>query len=167
MTNRLARHSAGVPAEPAVETDAHAEPYRLDEQIGFLLRRANQRHLAIFAAGMGTNTDGNGHDLTPMQWAVLAKLDEAGATSQNRLGRLAAMDGATVKGVVDRLTERGLVDTRADPDDRRHRVVVMTASGRRLVARSRPTAAAITEETLRPLSPTERSALLALLRKLT
>ncbi|MDZ4734807.1 MAG: MarR family transcriptional regulator [Rhodospirillaceae bacterium] len=101
-----------------------------------------------------------------MQWAVLAKLDEESATSQNRLGRLAAMDGATVKGVVDRLTERGLVETRADPDDRRHRVVALTVAGRRLVARSRAAASAITEETLSPLSATERSALLALLRKL-
>lgn len=166
MTNRLARHSATPPAEPAVESDMRTESYRLDEQIGFLLRRANQRHLAIFAAGIGASSNGDGRDLTPMQWAVLAKLDEEGATSQNRLGRLAAMDGATVKGVVDRLTERGLVDTRADPDDRRHRVVALTAAGRRLVARSRAAAAAITEETLRPLSAGERSALLALLRKL-
>jgi len=164
VTNRVARHSAPESVEPAIERDAHAAPYRLDEQIGFLLRRANQRHLAIFATGIGAS--GDGRELTPMQWAVLAKLDEESATSQNRLGRLAAMDGATVKGVVDRLTERGLVETRADPDDRRHRVVALTVAGRRLVARSRAAASAITEETLSPLSATERSALLALLRKL-
>ena len=165
MTTRLARHAAP-PVEPALEADARAAPYRLDEQIGFLLRRANQRHLAIFAAGMGTGANGDGRDLTPMQWAVLAKLDEEGATSQNRLGRLAAMDGATVKGVVDRLTERGLLETRADPGDRRHRVVALTAAGRRLVAQARSAAAAITEATLAPLAASERATLLALLRKL-
>jgi DNA-binding MarR family transcriptional regulator len=164
VTNRLARHSAAAPAGPAIETDADATPYRLDDQIGFLLRRATQRHLAIFAAGMDAN--GDGRDLTPMQWAALAKLDERGATPQNRLGRLTAMDGATVKGVVDRLIERGLVDTSADPDDRRHRVVALTAAGRRLVTRSRSAAAAITEATLAPLAVSERATLLALLRKL-
>ena len=38
--------------------------YHLQEQIGFVLRKANQRHLAIFSARIG--------DLTPPQFAALA-----------------------------------------------------------------------------------------------
>ena len=74
------------------------EVYRLDDQIGFLLRRANQRHLSLFAEVIP--------ELTTTQLAALAKLHEQGAMSQNQLGRATAMDAATIKGVVGRL-ERG------------------------------------------------------------
>src|SRR6266446_7616463 len=69
--------------------------YILDEQIGFILRQVWQRHATIFAREIGIN-------LTPTQWAALAKLNETGPCSQNQLGRLTAMDVATIKGVIDR-----------------------------------------------------------------
>jgi DNA-binding MarR family transcriptional regulator len=139
--------------------EAEAPGYRLDEQVGFLLRRAAQRHVAIFAARMG-------EDITPTQWAALAKLHELGPTSQNLLGRNTAMDGATIKGVVDRLIARRLIETGADPGDARRRVVALTDAGRRLVQRSLAAAVAASEETLAPLDTAERAALLALLRRL-
>ena len=139
--------------------DATGGAYRLDEQVGFLLRRATQRHVAIFAAHIG-------EDITPTQWATLAKLHELGPTSQNLLGRNTAMDGATIKGVVDRLTTRGLIETRADPEDGRRRVVSLTDAGRRLVERSLAEAEAATDETLAPLTPAEQVQRLGLLRKL-
>ena len=71
-------------------------PYALDEQIGFILRKVSQRHTSIFTTAFGS-------DLTAPQWATLAKLFENGPTSQNQLGRLVALDAATIKGVVDRL----------------------------------------------------------------
>ena len=49
--------------------------YILDEQIGFILRQVWQRHAAIFARDIGIN-------LTPTQWAALAKLNETGTCSQ-------------------------------------------------------------------------------------
>ena len=55
-----------------------APEYRLDEQVGFILRQVQQRHALIFAAAFD--------DLTPMQWAALAKLAERGECSQNLLG---------------------------------------------------------------------------------
>src|SRR5206468_11474424 len=73
--------------------------YILDEQIGFILRQVWQRHSTIFARDIGIN-------LTPTQWAALAKLAETGPCSQNLLGRLTSMDVATIKGVIDRLRQR-------------------------------------------------------------
>lgn len=133
--------------------------YRLDEQVGFLLRRVTQRHVSIFADHMS-------EDITPTRWAVLAKLHESGPSSQNRLGRSTAMDAATIKGVVDRLIERGLIETQSDPRDGRHRVVTLTEAGCRLVERSTDDALTITRQTLDPLTQLEQAALLALLRKL-
>jgi DNA-binding MarR family transcriptional regulator len=133
--------------------------YVLDEQIGFLLRQVTQRHTAIFAARIGA-------DLTPMQWAVLAKLREQGACPQNQLGRLTAMDAATVKGVVDRLVRRRLLTTRQDPQDGRRVVVDFTEEGADLTARTIPAAQAVTADTLAPLNAGEATTLLSLLEKL-
>ncbi len=77
--------------------------YVLDDQIGFILRQAYQRNSVLFGELFGD-------ELTPTQWAAIAKLSQVGGCSQNHLGRLIAMDAATVKGVVDRLMKRGLVE---------------------------------------------------------
>ena len=134
--------------------------YRLDDQIGFVLRQAQQRHAALFASLM---IEG----LTPTQWAALAKLAEVGATSQNRLGRLTAMDAATIKGVVDRLTARGFARAAADVDDARRLLIELTPHGAEVYARAEPVARAITQATLAPLEEDERRTLLQLLRRLT
>ena len=120
---------------PAVT--AETTVYRLDDQVGFLLRRASQRHVAIFAGRMALG-------LTPTQWAALARLYEEGPTSQNLLGRNTAMDGATIKGVVDRLMARHLIETRTDPADGRRRVVALTEAGTRTVERCMADAIGIT-----------------------
>ena len=133
--------------------------YVLEEQIGFILRQVWQRHAAIFAAGIGAN-------LTPTQWAALAKLAETGPCSQNQLGRLTAMDVATIKGVIDRLTARGLTETSADPQDGRRLKVSLTRTGRELAEKVASNALAITRETLAPLEANERELLTALLNKL-
>jgi DNA-binding MarR family transcriptional regulator len=134
-------------------------PYVLDEQIGFILRQVSQRHAAIFARDIGI-------DLTPTQWAALAKLQETGPCSQNLLGRLTAMDVATIKGVIDRLTARGLTETSPDPEDGRRLLVSLTRVGQQLAEKAAPNALAISRETLAPLDARERDALMELLNKL-
>jgi DNA-binding MarR family transcriptional regulator len=133
--------------------------YVLDEQIGFLLRQVWQRHATIFAREIGIN-------LTSPQWAALSKLAETGPCSQNQLGRLTAMDVATIKGVIDRLTARGLTETSPDPEDGRRLVVSLTRAGQQRVEKAAPNALAISRETLAPLDAKEREMLVALLSKL-
>jgi len=138
---------------------AAAASYKLDSQIGFVLRRATQRHLSIFGASIP--------EMTPTQFAALAKLFEVGPISQNALGRLIAMDGATIKGVVDRLVIRGLLTTGRDASDRRRTIVALTAEGETTYQGLADKAAEITAQTLRPLDAREQAALLALLERLT
>jgi MarR family transcriptional regulator, lower aerobic nicotinate degradation pathway regulator len=133
--------------------------YVLDEQIGFILRQVSQRHAVIFARDIGA-------DLTPTQWAALAKLAETGPCSQNQLGRLTAMDVATIKGVIDRLTARGLTETSADPEDGRRLRVSLTRAGQQLAEKVASNALAISRETLAPLDPREREMLVTLLDRL-
>ncbi len=142
----------------ARDTDG-AEGYRLRDQIGFLLRQATQRHIAIFGAHMGDR-------LTTTQWSALVKLAELEPISQNQLGRETSMDVATIKGVVDRLVRRGLVRTAPDPRDGRRLVLGVTDEGRAAIARNLAAAAEVTRETLAPLTPGERILLAELLRRI-
>jgi DNA-binding MarR family transcriptional regulator len=139
-------------------TDA-PNPYSLDDQIGYVLRRVTQRHLAIFAARIP--------EVTTTQFAVLARLAEVGPLSQNHLGRATAMDAATIKGVVDRLVRLGFAATAADPEDRRRLTVTLTDSGAALFTARTLTALDVSAETLAPLTPAEQAQLLALLARLT
>jgi DNA-binding MarR family transcriptional regulator len=132
----------------------------LDHQIGFALRLAHQRHTALFAEKIGDP------ELTPTQWAALAKLWQTGPTSQNRLGRLTGMDASTIRGVVNRLIKRGLVDTRPDREDARLLLIGLTREGTQLYRDLAAAALAITEETAAPLTREEREILMRLLDKL-
>ena len=145
----------------AREDPSDAEPaYVLEDQVGHLLRRAHQRHAAIFQETIGDA------QLTPLQFAALAKLDDLGEVSQNELGRRTAMDAATMQGVIKRLLARGLIDRNPDPEDRRRVVLSLTADGRALIAAAKPNGHAITDETLAGLSDAERRSFLSLLKRL-
>ncbi len=140
------------------DKDQDLKPYHLDSQVGFILRRASQRHLSIFSEAVT--------ELTATQFAVLAKLCERGTLSQNALGRETAMDAATIKGVVDRLVIRNLLTTKRDQFDKRRTNVDLSPMGRALFARLESQAKAITEQTLAPLSTAEQAVFLELLGKL-
>lgn len=138
---------------------ASSDRYVVDDQVGFLLRIAMQRHTAIFMSRMT-------EQLTQTQFAALAKLHEVGPCSQNQLGRLIYLDAATIKGVVDRLSVRGFVTALNDPTDRRRLAVALTPRGRIVTEAAMTVAAQITAETLEPLTEDERRAVAILLRKL-
>ena len=132
--------------------------YVLEDQIGFRLRLANQRHLEVFAATVS--------EVTPTQFATLVKLKAAGVLSQNHLGRLVAMDAATTKGVIDRLRKKGLVDTTPSTSDLRRLDVSLSPAGEEFVAAMIPVARGISAQTTHNLTQREAAQLLALLQKL-
>jgi len=134
--------------------------YHLDLQVGYLLRLASQRHATIFQS---MAPDG----LTATQFSALIRLSENGPCSQNHLGRLGSMDIATIKGVVDRLRAKGLVQTAPSPSDKRRSIISLTARGAALIEQLQDAGEQITQETLKPLSAHERATLVKLLQKLT
>lgn len=136
-----------------------AAAYVLEDQVGFILRQVQQRHASIFVTHFN-------NDLTPTQWAVIAKLAEIGEVSQNLLGRHTAMDVATIKGVVERLVKRGLVRTQPDSVDRRRLSISLSDSGRACFEEHATDAFTVTDETLEPLDVEERRQLLWLLKKI-
>jgi DNA-binding MarR family transcriptional regulator len=155
----LADDISGAEAGEAPAPDALGG-YLVEDQVGFLLRRAHQRHAALFLERMAPL------DLTPTQFTALIKVVELGRVTQNQLGRLVATDPATIQGVVRRLTARGLVRRRPDPMDRRTAVLAPTQAGLELAGEAVALARQITEATLEPLDRFERMRFLALLRML-
>ena len=137
-----------------------SRPYRIEEQIGYLLRRSHQRASAIFQTTIG---DPN---VTPTQYSSMVKLNEHTELSQNLLGRLVGMDKATMQGVVRRLKGRRLVDSRPDPGDARRTLLSLTMDGQRLVNKLLINGPAVSRETLKPLNPQEQRQLLELLSRI-
>lgn len=136
------------------------DEFRLEDHVGFLLRKAHQRHASLFLEVAAE------HALTPTQFAALSKVVELGRTTQNLLGRLVAMDPATIQGVIRRLTARGLVVRTDDPMDRRTAVLTPTEAGLALIATAVSCAQRAHAAALAPLSSEEQEAFLCLLRKM-
>ena len=143
----------------AVEPTA-TESYRLANQVGHILRRAFQRHSNIFANQM---LDG----LTATRFAALVMLQERGSLSQNELGRLTAMDIATITGVVRWLKEKGLVSVGPYPNDARRHLISLSPKGADVLRTAIPLGAEISKATLEPLTAAEAEQLIALLRKIS
>lgn len=133
--------------------------YVLEDQVGYLLRLASQQHAVIFQKHAIDN-------LTPTQFSTILRVAEVGEVSQNHLGRLTAMDVATIKGVVDRLKAKGLAQSTSDPNDKRRSIISLTQKGAAMVQDLKAMGHAITDETLAPLDAAERQTFLRLLRKL-
>ena len=134
-------------------------PYVLEEQIGFLLRLAAQRHAVIFQS-MAPGK------LTPTQFAALVRLAQSGPCSQNELGRRTAMDVATIKGVVDRLKAKDMVTATSDPDDKRRSILCISPDYRAAVQELVDVGHGISKATLAPLTAAESRTFLRLLKKL-
>jgi len=132
--------------------------YLLEDQVGFILRGVSQRHLSIFSRLIP--------ELTPTQFSALSKLCQLGQASQNELGRLTAMDAATIKGVVDRLKLRELISSEPLSSDLRRLILKPTSAGQQLYLKVVSSAHAVTKETLEPLSDKEKDVFLSLLKKL-
>jgi DNA-binding MarR family transcriptional regulator len=152
---RAKRHSPLLTVDPAA-----LKAYVLEDQIGFLIRRAHQRASSIFDQVM------DGFEVTPVQYSVLAKLHDLGPTSQNLLGRLVGIDPATMFGVAGRLTKRGLVSPSVDPTDARLVLLSLTDEGRGVAEAMKSRGSEVSGRTLDPLTADEASALVALLSKI-
>ncbi|WP_153769070.1 MarR family winged helix-turn-helix transcriptional regulator [Labrenzia sp. CE80] len=144
-------------ADPATASEPD-QTYVLDDQIGYLLRKAYQRNAVLFSEKV--------QDLTPTQFAVMARLTELSSVSQNQLGRTVGLDVATTKGVIDRLLARGLVQTAPSPSDRRRQLISLTEGGWQFFMEKAQLGLQVSEETLAPLTQSEKRNLLRILRKI-
>lgn len=134
--------------------------YMVTEQVGHLLRKAYQRHLSIF------QSNASDPDLTSVQFVTLCALHDLGPSSQVELVKATSVDQATIRGIVERLKARGLVDLSRDEADGRKVVISILPKGEAVLDEMYPQGHVISEKTMRRLNPAERVALLFLLRKI-
>ena len=138
---------------PVKSIDLQATP-------GHLIRRAQQIAVSIFAEQL---TDA---DITPVQFAILNALLDSPGIDQVSLAKRVAFDPATSGSVIGRLEAKAWVERKADPNDRRRKLLVVTAAGVQALGQVQKDVARIQEKILSPLAPQEQSQFVHLLSRL-
>jgi len=104
--------------------------------------------------------------MRPAEYAVLHQLAEAGAISQQALGRALRIHPSNLVGLIDELEGAELVTRRRDPDDRRRYLLELTAKGGRRLGQAEAATMDAERELLAPLTAAERARLHELLGRL-
>ena len=130
---------------------------------GHLIRRAHQASTAIFAQVMAREDV----DLTPFQFAALSAIAVEPGIDQATVSARAAVDRATIGGVIDRLVAKGLVKREVSKTDRRARVLTLTDSGLHVLSRVRGAVAEVQDMLCAGLSVEERGVLTDLLARIS
>ena len=144
-----------------MSTSASPGEYRVTDQVGHLLRRAYQRHTAIFQAVVPAS------QLSASQFVVLCAVRDHPDATIGQIVSVTAMDEPAVRGIVERLKWSGKVACAHEPGDKRHATVALTEQGQRTVAETLPHAQQITELTFGDLNADERRQLTHLLRRIS
>jgi DNA-binding MarR family transcriptional regulator len=127
---------------------------------GFLIRRLYQIHVSIFVEECAAET------ITPVQYSVLASLDQSGAIDQATLSRAVALDRTSVADIVTRLERRRLLKRHVPPHDRRMVLSELTNQGRALLRRLEAASARAHERTISSLPEKEKAFFLEALNRL-
>src|SRR5919107_2107280 len=135
-------------------------PEELVASTTFLLKRLG------FAAKDRSVTAYEREGVHPYHFAILIALDQAEHETQGSIADVLGYDRGQLVGLLDELEEKGLVERRRDPNDRRRHLVHLTGDGKRMLRRLRTRAREIEDDFLAPLSDSERADLHALLLRL-
>ena len=127
---------------------------------GYLIRRAHQVSVALFATGMAD------FDLTSVQFAMLNALMDEPGEDQITLASKVAFDAATSGAVIGRLESKGLLRRDADPQDKRRKLLSLTPAGEQMVAAMKTAVAQVQTKIMAPLAEGEAQELNRLLTKL-
>jgi DNA-binding MarR family transcriptional regulator len=151
--------SSQIPEIP-VETRRPGPPKELLSTPSFLLKRlgfgVKERMVdAMEEVGLGM-----------YDHAILTLLDEEPRETQAQIADALGYDRSHLVGVLDSLEERGLIERRRDPVDRRRHLVTLTPAGEKALARVRKVVAQVNDSFLEPLDAAERKTLTALLARL-
>lgn len=133
---------------------------RAPSSLGFLLSQVGIHAARRFAERIAEI------DLHPPLFRVLNVVDAVEGQSQQAIGEAIQAPASRMVAIVDELEQRGLVERRPHPSDRRIRALYLTGEGRKLLARGRRIAMKHEEELTRGMSEADRKRLVALLQRL-
>ena len=140
-------------ATPGPPKELLASPSFLLKRLGFLLK---ERAFAAFEAS----------GLSPYHHAVLALLEEDPRETQATIADALGYDRSHLVGILDELEERGLIERKRDPSDRRRHLVTLTPDGKRALGQLRAVVKRMEDEFFAPLDAGQRETLNALLLEL-
>jgi DNA-binding MarR family transcriptional regulator len=146
-----------VDPEPRLKPPAARPPKELLSSSSFLLKRlgwaVKDRGMAAYEAA----------GFSPYHHAVLALLEEEPRETQATIADALGYDRSHLVGLLDELEERGLVERRRDPTDRRRHLVKLTPEGKRALNRLRTIAKHVDDDFFAPLDEEQRAELHGLL----
>lgn len=138
----------------------HPDIAALTDHLGYWLRLVSNHVSHAFARGI------EGQGVTVAEWVVLRQLYDVDALAPSRLAERMGMTRGAISKLADRLIAKALIARTEDPDDGRGHTLALTPAGRRLV----PELARIADENdaafFAPLSPRERAAVEAAMRRI-
>jgi DNA-binding MarR family transcriptional regulator len=105
-------------------------------------------------------------DLNPPLFRVLNLVDAAEGQSQQAIGAAIDVPASRMVALVDELEQRGLVERRPNPSDRRVRALYLTRKGRNALARGREIASEHEQALTRGMNSADRKRLVGLLQKI-
>ncbi|WP_327725511.1 MarR family transcriptional regulator [Streptomyces europaeiscabiei] len=132
---------------------------QLDAYIGYLIRRCEQVHTALWTAHVS-------RDITSQQFAVLNTLARRPEVDQRTLAEEASLDRSTVNVIVRRLVDQGYVQQVRHERDRRRTILCLTPDGARLLEELIPPAQRINQQMLEALPVQDGATALRLLKTL-
>jgi DNA-binding MarR family transcriptional regulator len=159
MRKSTAGESANPPPGSALD---NFDPIRqvLWSRPGFLIRRLNQIHYAIFSE------ECKEHNITPVQFGILTALSLKPGLDQTEIGTEIGLDRTTTADVLKRLEEKNLIERRPHPADKRSRQSLITEEGFRVMKLLHGHMHAAQQRLLSPLSERNQEIFLKLLTTL-
>jgi DNA-binding MarR family transcriptional regulator len=107
-----------------------------------------------------------GHDLAMWDYVVLSALGSGPAPTQVQLAGSTGRDQTRLIPILERLETRGLLRRTPDPEDRRRRVVTLTADGRAVLDACRAAIRALETRLLEGLDAGDRAPFVRALERL-
>ncbi len=129
------------------------------ERPGFLIRRLNQIHHALFYEAFG-------NDITPLQYGLLTALRDENGQDQTSLCEALGSDRTTLAGSIEQLSKKGWLKYQPSRQDRRRKIVVITLKGKRFLEASQEKMRDAQLKVLEPLEPEQQQVFISMMRTL-
>ena len=133
---------------------------RIYDKPGHLIRRLQQISFALFM------DETKEFEITPVQYSAILAVEYHPGIDQTALCNIIAYDRSTIGDVVTRLERKRLIKRTPGAEDRRSKLLYVTPAGRKLIDDIEPAIEATQRRIVEPLTASERTALMQMLKKL-